>query len=541
MSELFLKIINLSISAGWLILAVLLLRLVLKKAPKWIHVLLWGLVALRLVCPFSIESALSLIPSAETIPLNIGQDTAPAIHSGVGILNDAVNPILSQSNTPMLGASANPLQIALAVLEFLWLLGMLAMAFYTALSYWRLRRRVATAVRLRDNIFQSESVRSPFVLGVLRPRIYLPFKINAQDRAHVIAHEQAHIRRRDHWWKPLGFLLLTIHWFNPLMWLAYALLCRDIELACDERVIKRLGSEQRADYSQALVACSLSRRTTVACPLAFGEVGVKARVRSVMNYKKPAFWTVILAVVLCIVAAVCFLTNPTLDGDTPNSAKVENAEVRNSDEAVPTRVTFEAEILEIREGYFLVKPSGDWAANRAETIEVPMQNMNPAQEPQVGDRIEITCSGERLEANPARLSEVSHITVVETAVQSEPPELPEEALALTGAWVLDAASTEKSNPGLSLQALLGTTPADSDASLRLKSDGTMECRMGAFTGSGTWYPDGDTGRYVAELTASPEIQNEVLSFYEFRESPARERYLVLDYDGYSLYWAQSGA
>lgn len=533
MNELFLKIVNLSISAGWLILAVLLLRLVLKRAPKWIHVLLWGLVALRLVCPLSIESALSLIPSVETIPLNIVEDTAPVIHSGVGILNDAVNPILSQSNTPALGASANPLQIALAVLEALWLLGMLAMAFYTALSYWRLRRRVAAAVRLRDNIFQSENVRSPFVLGILRPRIYLPFKINAQDRAHVIAHEQAHIRRRDHWWKPLGFLLLTIHWFNPLMWLAYALLCRDIELACDERVIKRLGSEQRADYTQALVACSLSRRTTAACPLAFGEVGVKARVRSVMNYKKPAFWTVILAVVLCVVAAVCFLTNPKPDGDTPNSARMEN-------EADSTRVTFEAEVLEIREGYFLVRPSGDRTANRAETIEVPMQNMNPAREPQVGDRIEITCSGERLEANPARLSEVSHITVVETAAQSEAPKLSEEALAMVGAWVLDAACTEKNNPELSLQTLLGTTPADSGAFLRLKSDGTMECRMGALTGIGTWYPDGDTGRYVAELTASPEEQNNAISFYEFRESPAHERYLVLDYEGYSLYWAQSG-
>lgn len=541
MNRLFLKIVNLSISAGWLILAVLLLRFILKRAPKWIHVLLWGIVALRLVCPFSIESALSLIPSAETIPLNIRQDPVPVIHSGVGILNDAVNPILSQSSTPMTGASANPLQITLAILEFLWILGMLAMAFYTALSYWRLRRRVAAAVRLRDNILQSENVRSPFVLGILCPRIYLPFKINAQDRAHVIAHEQAHIRRRDHWWKPLGFLLLTIHWFNPLMWLAYALLCRDIELACDERVIKRLGSEQRADYTQALVACSLSRRTSAACPLAFGEVGVKARVRSVMNYKKPAFWTVILAVALCIVAAVCFLTNPKSDDDMPNSANMENAEVHNSDEAVSTRVTFEAEILEIREGYFLVKPSDDGTLNRAETIEVPMQNMNPAQKPQVGDRIEITCSGVVLETIPARLDEVSHITVVEPAAQSESPELPEEALAIVGTWVLDADCTENNNPELSLQALLGTTPTDSGAFLSLKGDGTMECRMGSFTGSGTWYPDGDTGRYLAELTASPEERNEALSFYEFRESPAHERYLVLDYDGYSLYWAQLGA
>ena len=316
MNELFLKIINMSISASWLVLAVLILRFVLKKAPKWINVLLWGIVAIRLICPFSFESTLSLIPSAETIPLNIGMDTTPTINSGISAINNAVNPIISQSNTPMAGASINPLQITIGIYEYIWIFGMIALALYTAISYWRLRRKVDTAVRYKDNIFQSENVSFPFVLGIIKPRIYLPFKMNGQDLEHVVAHEHAHIRRKDHWWKPFGFLLLTIHWFNPLMWMAYVLLCRDIELACDEKVIKELGNEQRGDYTQALVACSVNRRMIAACPLTFGEVGVKERVKSVMNYKKPAFWVIIISVIVCVGVAVCFLTNPKQDSYT---------------------------------------------------------------------------------------------------------------------------------------------------------------------------------------------------------------------------------
>lgn len=337
MNELFLKIINMSISASWLVLAVLLLRFVLKKAPKWVNVLLWGIVAVRLAFPFSIESALSLIPSAETIPPNIGMNSTPTINSGINAINNAVNPIISQSNTPMAGASVNPLQITIGIFEYIWIFGMIALALYTAISYWRLHRKVDTAVRYKDNIFQSENVKSPFVLGIIKPRIYLPFNMNGQDLEHVVAHEQTHIHRKDHWWKPLGFLLLTIHWFNPLMWLAYVLLCRDIELACDEKVIKELGNEQRADYTQALVACSVNRRMIAACPLAFGEVGVKERVKSVMNYKKPAFWVIILAVIACVIVAVCFLTNPMgfqFDEATHTIVSANHFDMRNADEAV---------------------------------------------------------------------------------------------------------------------------------------------------------------------------------------------------------------
>lgn len=310
MTELFLDIINMSISAGWLVLAVLALRLILKKAPKWVNVLLWGIVAVRLICPFSIESALSLIPSKETISPEIMMDWTPEISTGLEPLDQVVNPVISTSFAPNPGTSANPLQILIPVAANLWLLGVLILLAYTAISYLSLRLKLRTAVILRDNIFQCETVSSPFVLGILKPKIYLPYSMDGNNLNHVVAHEQAHIKRKDHWWKPLGFLLLTVYWFNPLMWLAYILLCRDIELACDEKVIAELGNEQRADYTQALVACAVNRRMIAACPLAFGEVGVKERVKSVMNYKKPTFWIVVAALVVCVVVAVCFLTDP---------------------------------------------------------------------------------------------------------------------------------------------------------------------------------------------------------------------------------------
>ena len=316
MNELFLKIINMSISASWLILAVLILRLVLKKAPKWVNVLLWGIVAVRLICPFSFKSALSLIPSAETFPEKVISGPSFDIQTGISPVDNRINDYLGDRYFEGVTVPENNGNNIMTILTIVWIIGILLLVAYTIISYRRLHREIDTAVHYRDNIFQSENVSSPFVLGIINPRIYLPFSMNEQNLEHVVAHEQAHIRRKDHWWKPLGFLLLTIYWFNPLMWLAYVLLCRDIELACDEKVIKKLGNEQRADYTQALVACSVNRRMIAACPLAFGEVGVKERVKSVMNYKKPAFWIIILAVIACVVVVVCFLTNPKQDSYT---------------------------------------------------------------------------------------------------------------------------------------------------------------------------------------------------------------------------------
>ena len=311
MSGIFLKLLNLSISASWLVLVVLALRLVLKRGPKWVNVLLWGMVALRLMLPFSIESALSLIPSAETLSPEVVQfDPAPTITSGVELIDNAVNPSLSESFAAAPLASVNPLYVWTYLAGWVWLIGLAAMLAYALVSYLRLRRRVSASIPLRENIYVCDEVPSPFILGIVRPRIYLPSALDEAQRGSVLSHERAHLARRDHWWKPLGFALLAVYWFNPLLWLAYTLLCRDIELACDERVLRGMDAGQVKDYSSALLACSVPRRMLAACPLAFGEVGVGARVKNALRYKKPAFWVVAASVAVCVVVAVCFLTNP---------------------------------------------------------------------------------------------------------------------------------------------------------------------------------------------------------------------------------------
>ena len=341
MSAVFLIILNLSITASWMILAVVLVRFLLKKATKWISCVLWALVAIRLICPFSLESALSLIPSSETIPSNIEMMQKPAIDSGITVINEMVNPVISNSFTPDPLTSANPLQIIIPVLSIVWIVGMAAMLLYAFISYIKLKKSVGASVPVKDNIFACDEVKSPFILGIIKPLIYVPSSMEGETLDFVITHESAHIQRRDHWWKPLGFLLLTIYWFNPLCWLAYVLLCRDIEMACDEKVIREMDKGSVAEYSQALLDCSFPRRRIAACPLAFGEVGVKERIKSMLNYKKPAFWIIVVAVVACIVVAVCFLTNPkdtaigkpvfeteniahvTFYGSSPNSAETE--------------------------------------------------------------------------------------------------------------------------------------------------------------------------------------------------------------------------
>ncbi len=310
MDAVFLKILNMSITASWIALAVIAVRLLLKKAPKWITVLMWGLVGIRLICPFSLESIFSLIPSAETVPGDILYTNTPTIHSGVEAINSVVNPIILDSLAPAVGASVNPIQIIAFAASAIWIVGIVAMSIYTVVSYIRIQRKVKEAVPYQDNIRLCDHVDTPFILGVIRPKIYLPSAMSEQDMKYVIAHENTHLKRHDHWWKPLGFLLLTVYWFNPILWAAYVLLCRDIELACDEKVIQDMGAENKKPYSIALINCSVPRRMIAACPLAFGEVGVKERVKSVLNYRKPAFWIIAAAMIAGIVLAVCFLTNP---------------------------------------------------------------------------------------------------------------------------------------------------------------------------------------------------------------------------------------
>lgn len=323
MEALFIKLLNMSITASYLVLAVVLLRLLLKKAPKAIFVAMWALVGLRLMVPFSLESIFSLIPSAEPVPEDIAYVPIPTVQTGVQFFNSAVNPVLQHSFAPAPGASVNPMQIALRVASTLWAVGAAAMLGYCAFSYLRIHRKVREAACLNGRVWLCDSISSPFILGLFRPKIYLPSNMNQQDMEYVLAHENAHLKRRDHLWKPLGFLLLAVYWFNPLMWLAYILLCRDIELACDEKVMKQMGSEAKKPYSEALLNCSVKPRMIAACPLAFGEVGVKDRIKSVLSYKKPAFWIIVVAIVLCIAAVAFFFTNP-VSTDKKLSAFIES-------------------------------------------------------------------------------------------------------------------------------------------------------------------------------------------------------------------------
>ena len=349
MAAVFLKLLNLSISASWLVLAVLVLRLVSKRSPKWMNVLLWGIVALRLVLPFSVESALSLIPSAETVsPAVVQFDPAPTITSGVSIIDNAVNPSLSEHFAAVPTMSVNPLYVWTEIAGWVWLIGLGAMLLYALVSYLRLRRRVSVSLPVQDHIYLCDAISSPFILGVVKPHIYLPSGLDEVQRQNVLSHEQAHLARRDHWWKPLGFALLAVYWFNPVLWLAYALLCRDIELACDERVIRTMDESAVKTYSTVLLACSMPRKAVITCPLAFGEVGVKERVKNALHYKKPAFWVVAASVTVCIVVAVCFLTNPPTDTDAAGLVgfrreQVTYADVTGASGAQPSNVQLTAE------------------------------------------------------------------------------------------------------------------------------------------------------------------------------------------------------
>ncbi len=353
MTNLFLKILNMSLSATWLVLAVLLLRLLLRKAPKWINVLLWGLVAVRLLCPFTIQSSLSRIPE----PLSSGQmlqewsddyiGSVEIIHDSLPEYDQAVEagrpPISAGEGSHYVVTAPDKISAPSTIgntvlprLAVLWILGMALMVLYTLMSWRRLRRQVRQAIRVKGNIYISEFIASPFVLGIWKPRIYLPYHMSEPDRTHVIAHERSHIRRRDHWWKPLGFGLLSIHWFNPLMWLAYVLLCRDIEMACDERVVQQLSPTQRANYSQALLHCSVTQRSIAACPLAFGEVSVRHRVKNVLTYRRPAFWLILVSLLLTFTASVFFLTNPK-EQASPFGQRYQMSEVT----CAPANISFQ--------------------------------------------------------------------------------------------------------------------------------------------------------------------------------------------------------
>ena len=413
MDALFLKLLNLSLTASWMCLAVLLVRLLLKKAPKAISCALWALVGLRLLFPFSIESMLSLIPSTEPLPEDMLLSPAPTINSGIPVVNKVVNPVISESLAPNPGDSVNPMQVITTVAGYLWVVGMAAMLVYMLVTYLRVRGKVAEAVKIEGNVYECDHVDTPFILGVIRPRIYLPSSMSDSDRAFVIAHERAHLRRLDHVWKPLGFLLLTVYWFNPLLWLGYILLCRDIELACDEKVIKELGADIKKQYSEALINCSVPRRAISACPLAFGEVGVKGRIKSVLNYKKPAFWIILVAVVALIVTGVCFLTDPL--GEDPRTQYYSEYSSLYGGVTANSMNWFIGEILEINEDTFLVRPHHkSYEYQISEKISVPRTTSSKyddtyLQDLKIGDDVYIYYTGKITNSDPAQLKKVHKI------------------------------------------------------------------------------------------------------------------------------------
>lgn len=337
MKELFLEVVKLSLGASVFVAAVVLLRLVFRKAPRWVFCLLWALAAVRLVLPLHIETSFSVMPGdvlesrAVTWAMhNYTEDIAfhyegtPGFKLAMDAGCELINTAAGKAAVTRYGSFEKPVTTG-DVLAWVWLGGVMLMLGYTVVSWAMLRRRVRTAVRGEGNIWECESVDSPFVLGLFRPRIYLPFGLEEPDRGQVIAHERAHLRRGDHWWKPLGFLLLSVHWFNPVLWAAYVLLCRDIEGACDEKVIASMTREQKQAYSRALLRCSVHRRRIAACPVAFGEVGTKQRVEHVMRYQRPAFWIVVAAVAASIVAAVLLLTSP-VEEPVETTSPVETTE-----------------------------------------------------------------------------------------------------------------------------------------------------------------------------------------------------------------------
>ncbi|MBQ7117624.1 MAG: hypothetical protein IJN88_05380 [Clostridia bacterium] len=310
----FLKLLNVSTSACWLVGAVLLFRLIFRKAPKWLNVALWAVVAVRLICPVPIESSLSLVPTAEPIPTEL-----LAIDPNKGVDSVTVDIIENPIYSDIVDSSVSmdpDIGFTLVFADLVWIYGVGAMLLYALFSCLHIYLKVRQSMRLRDNIYLCDRINTPFIFGIIRPKIYLPSYMSEDDMTYVLAHERSHLKRKDHLWKPLGFAILTVYWFNPLIWLSYILLCRDIELACDEKVIKEMGTEIKKPYSTALINCSVPKRMITACPVAFGETGVKKRIKSVLNYRRPALWLIVIAVLTGIILALCFATSPKREGGT---------------------------------------------------------------------------------------------------------------------------------------------------------------------------------------------------------------------------------
>lgn len=319
------KILNMSLTAGIVIVLVLLVRLPLKKAPKVFSYVLWAVVLFRLLCPVSFSSDLSLLSifnsptithsSITYIPDNIVYTENPQVDLPISILSEAINEILPQGEEQLV---ADPLESPMAIATFLWIFGIVAMLIYSIVSVMILKKRLKSALHIERNIYVADNLKTPFVLGIFRPRIFIPAGLAEAEKSYIIRHEQMHIRRFDHIIKPFAFLVLCIHWFNPLVWFAFVAMGNDMELSCDERVLKEMGGDIRKAYSSSLLSLATEKRIINGSPLAFGEGNVGSRIKNVLNYKKPAFWIIIVAVIACIAVAVCLLSNPKGNDDTSN-------------------------------------------------------------------------------------------------------------------------------------------------------------------------------------------------------------------------------
>lgn len=426
MEGVFLTLLNRSITASWLILAVMVFRVVFRNGAKSFRPALWALVGVRLFCSCAPESSLSLIPSSQTVSAGLLHGEAPAMHTGVEAANALINPVLAEFMSPADAGSASPMETAIFIASVIWIVGMIAMSVYASVSCFKINRAVRESVPLdgclEENIWICDRISSPFISGIFQPRIYLPSRM-ADDMAGnvtsdmaddlpagaagnsgvavdpgalnlgalapgeldlVIAHEKAHLKRWDHRWKPLGFLLLTVYWFNPLLWAAYVLFCRDIELACDEAVIRQKGEGVKKNYANTLIlssAGSRSRKTPrkriTACPLAFGETGVKGRIRAVLKYRKPARWLTAAAMIVCIVIAACFLTDPSVISPEEQALRQKYPQYFDLD----TKQGLDVYVWKISPGnYRCGLVSGGKAKRTFETV-LPLQVKAPGPEP----------------------------------------------------------------------------------------------------------------------------------------------------------------
>jgi beta-lactamase regulating signal transducer with metallopeptidase domain len=317
MGKIFLTVLNMSFTASYVILFVILVRLMLKKAPRVISYVLWGVVAFRLIIPSSFESMFSIMPrntNAVPIPHDIIYQQNPQINSGIEVLDSFVNNSLP---APIIGASVNPLQIYVEIGAYLWVLGIIALLVYSLVSILILKRQLKNAELIEQNIFEAKNLKTPFVLGLIRPKIYLPDRLNATERNYILLHEQTHIRRKDHIIKILAFLTLSIHWFNPLVWIAFMLMSTDMELSCDEKVLKEMNEDIKKPYANSLLSLATGRYIFNGNPLAFGEGNVKGRIKNVLNYKKPRFWVVVIAAIIAVAIGVGLLANPSVNSSMP--------------------------------------------------------------------------------------------------------------------------------------------------------------------------------------------------------------------------------